>query len=110
METTKFEIGKIYASKRGYGCGYDRIEHLNCYQIMKRTAKTATVRVATFLTENFGKVMPVPTDTDIINKINKSDIGFNVRITLDSTGAELFKDNTYADPEYVFIKYCRVIG
>ena len=58
----KFEVGKIYAYKRGSGCGYDECISYDYYLITRKTEKSIWWKKISVAVEVYGKVVDEKAD------------------------------------------------
>ena len=101
----KFEVGKIYAYKRGSGSGYDECRYCDYYLITRKTEKSIWWKKISVTVELYGKVVDEKADFKKFEKAveKRSKIG----IYEDEEYFINTRESGYQD--YIFFKYTKEV-
>ena len=101
----KFEVGKIYAYKRGSGCGYDECRYYDYYLITRKTEKSIWYKRISVAVELYGKFVNEKAD---FNKFEEA-VEKRSKIGRYEDGESFIYTYDFGWQEYIFFKYAEEV-
>ena len=101
----KFEVGKIYAYKRGYGIGYDECRYYDYYLITRKTEKSIWYKRISVAVELYGKFVDEKAD---FNKFEE-EVEKRSKIGRYEDGESFIYTDECGWQEYIFFKYAEEV-